>query len=136
MVAASSPEAVFTVAKMLTAPQLVAPGRGQTVNMQNERSLVFSWKPSEGANKYRLRLFQVAGGVRRQVMEHTVTETEYRLTNLELLDVGDFMWEVVALRHDGDETSAESTPAQQYFSITLPQPQAPVITSPNILYVQ
>ncbi len=88
----------FQVLEQAPAPSLIEP-RGR-VDMSARNALRFRWSEVREARAYLLSLSR--GG--RVLLTREVAGTEFNLTDLGLLDVGEFAVEVVALYRDGSRS--------------------------------
>lgn len=88
----------------LTKPVLVAPTNNFVVSgdyLGRNRKISFEWQSVENATEYLFTLFQKqASGSTKQLFTETVNSASYDFTNLPLLDVGQFQWEIQALQKD------------------------------------
>jgi len=85
----------------LPSPRNLQPARGTVFDLpyfQKQRSIVFSWSAVQGANAYIFTLFQQTTTGRRQILRQTINSgASYTLTNLSLLERGNFPWQVEAV---------------------------------------
>lgn len=101
-------------------PVPLFPAGGQVVDMSQAEQIIFSWKPSAGAAGYRLDLLR--GG--QVVYSGQSSEARLVLSDLSVLDVGDFAWRVSARYPDG----SEEVSASAVFKIFLAsQPDRPTL---------
>jgi hypothetical protein len=101
-VLAASDARSFTIEEGLSAPVIIAPRSGRGVDMLNEDELKFLWKPSRGASSYILELHQIVRDTTR-ARDRLVTSTQtrevsYTITDMNLLDVGNFYWTLKAVQ--------------------------------------
>jgi len=83
---------------LLPAPRILQPVRGRRFTMndlQNQRSINFSWQPVTGANAYILTIYQQTNFGRRQIFRtQPLRSPNYSLEDLRILDNGTFIWQV------------------------------------------
>jgi len=132
-----SEERKFAIKGVLTAPELIEPGNGATLNMVNRDSLSLRWRRSEGANRYRVEMFKVSDGGRQRLAE-TVTEgNEFVLDEMGKLDLGRFMWSIQAMETRDRKVLRRSALVTSFFQITLgAEEKKPKLTSPRVLFVK
>jgi hypothetical protein len=100
------------------------------------RTLVFSWDPVEGADRY---IFTLLGendsGVRQSIVTAEGAGTSYTLRDLSLLDRGRFIWQVEAVSRGTDGTmERRGIPGENRFTVDIPQPGTPRGKDVGILY--
>ncbi|MDR2543365.1 MAG: hypothetical protein LBC80_07965 [Treponema sp.] len=103
----------------LLAAQNLRPARGHrftTTELQEQRRITFTWQAVRGANAYIFTLFQQTTTGRQQLLQtQPLSSPEYELTDLRILDAGNFIWQIeaVSLNQNGvierRGTTAEST---------------------------
>lgn len=103
-----------------TAPVLVYPGPGQVVDMSQAEQIIFTWQPSPTAAAYRLELLR--GG--QMIYSLQTTEPRAILSDLSVLDVGDFAWRVSARYADGSEQTSTAVPFRIFLAA---QPDKPTL---------
>jgi hypothetical protein len=85
----------------LPAPQGLLPGTGHELTEEiiiRDRQISFSWEAVSEAAAYIFTLYQAAPGGNREILRlDPQRETSFTLTNLALLDRGDFVWQVEAV---------------------------------------
>ena len=104
----------------LAAPQNMRPARGTrygTDELQNLRSLNFSWSGVPQANAYIFSLYQQTPSGRRQIVRTApITRTNYTLEDLRVLDRGTFTWQVEAVRTgEGNSITRRGTTGESTF---------------------
>jgi len=111
------------VIQPLLSPSNLQPARGTVFDLQYfraQRSIAFSWTAVQGANAYIFSLYQQTAAGRRQIIRQTINRgTSYTLTNLSLLDRGNFIWQVEALGRGG-AIERRSAAAESTFIIDFP----------------
>jgi hypothetical protein len=112
---------------LLPAPSPISPAPGFSFGpneLKTQNYIDFSWKAVEGANRYRLRIY--ADQADAPVVDTGFTEeTKYTLKQLDLLDHGDFRWEVEANFTAQDGTAEQDgKKAVTKFKIDLPSIKA------------
>ncbi|MDR3303693.1 MAG: FecR domain-containing protein [Treponema sp.] len=88
---------------LLAAVQEIQPARGEQIGanlVQQQRSLSFSWNSVSGANAYIFTLASAKAPSAPLVQTKPLTQTAYRLSDMTLLDVGEFIWRVEAVNVD------------------------------------
>lgn len=75
------------------------------VDMANKEKLVFRWKKVPGAQNYELILRNGSSNA-KELFRKTINTNQYVLTDLTILDVGNFSWEVKAYSEGGDSMSS------------------------------
>jgi hypothetical protein len=75
------------------------------VDMANKDKLVFRWKKVPGAQNYELILRNGSSNA-KELFRKTINTNQYVLTDLTILDVGNFSWEVKAYSEGGDSMSS------------------------------
>jgi hypothetical protein len=83
--------------------QIVQPAQREQIGanlVQQQRSLNFSWDSVSGANAYIFTLASDKAPQTPLVQTKPLTETVYRVEDMTLLDVGDFIWRVEAVNVD------------------------------------
>ncbi|MBL8022381.1 MAG: FecR domain-containing protein [Leptospirales bacterium] len=83
------------------------------VDMTGKKTLDFRWDAAAGAKKYNFRLFKNNGGALQPIFATTTQAPQVTLTDITILDIGYFAWEVQA---EGGSTAATG---RVDFSITL-----------------
>ena len=106
---------------------------GARIDMTDRNDLLFRWKAAPGARSYRLRLFK--SGNTTPLVDTRVNAPVYRLTNLRLLDVGRFSYEITA-RAAGGGRVYESKPVTGFFNIVLRKIEKPKILIPDEIFVK
>jgi hypothetical protein len=133
---AQSTRASFTIAGSLPDPVALYPLNNNVIDMRKKSSITFKWKPVQGATMYTFYLFKTIAGINKQVFLTTLGKNSYNLTNLSLLDKGQFSWQVVAIKKQNRQPTKKSISKKLYFTITLGEKlQTPEITTPGIIYV-
>jgi hypothetical protein len=82
----------FTIEELPTPPRpvVISPSSGEEIDMTGRRNLVFTWQKVEGADFYDIALY-VEGSGSPILRESGITGTRYTLSNLRILDVGNFI---------------------------------------------
>jgi hypothetical protein len=113
-------------------PQGVVFGAEDIINMQN---MAFSWNPVAGANAYIFVLEQqLASGTREIVRTRPRIQTTYT-AELNVLDVGPFIWRVEAVRINAVERiERHGLAAQGTFTINIQLPQEIKLYDTGTLY--
>jgi len=122
---------------VLESPASITPADGTAIDMTFSNTITFSWKKVPSATHYRIIVSHYSGGFSKKILETETTDTTYVLRQLELLDEGNFTWEIKALRYAGNKLENESPLRKNYFSITLQSGmEKPEIISPKNLYIK
>jgi hypothetical protein len=120
----------------LPKPQTASPANGAVVDMSAVNLLAFSWGKVSGATHYRFTLHHLSGGGVR-VLERQTKDTGISIRQMEILDEGNFFWEIQAMRYEGDRLMSRSETVRSYFRIILKQGNtAPEIISPSSIYIR
>lgn len=85
------------------------------VDMTGRKTLDFRWEPVAGAKSYNFRLFRNDRGILTPVLAQNTQAPAFSVTDLKILDVGNYAWEVQAEGGDKKPTGRID------FSITLSQ---------------
>jgi len=98
---------VVTQIPELQPPRLVFPVNGKVIGaeyLRNNRNITFNWNNVEGATDYKFTLYQKNknGTLKKLYEEKTKRSTEVKFRNLEILDVGEFEWNVTAYSYASD----------------------------------
>jgi hypothetical protein len=112
---------------LLPAPSLTAPGQGFIFGpneLKKQSYIDFSWKTVEGANRYRLAIYPAQAET--PLVDTGFTESaQYTLSKLDLLDHGEFRWEIEANYTAADGTvEQDGKKATGRFKIDLPSIKA------------
>ncbi|MBN2078930.1 MAG: hypothetical protein JW838_08185 [Spirochaetes bacterium] len=139
-VAAESETRTLTVREDVTPPVVIYPRVGGAVKMLTENELTFSWKPSNWANAYDLELHQLVkenGSRRDRLLLSTRTDEErYTVSDLNLLDVGEFYWTLRAVKKDrSNRVIRSSRKVRNDFNINLGDSKI-IIVSPEIQVIR
>lgn len=93
------------------------------VDMANKDRLVFRWQKVPSAQNYEL-ILRNGSSNGKEVFRKTINTNQYVLTDLTILDVGNFSWEVKAYSETGDSMSSGNINFRIILSNEL---EAPVI---------
>lgn len=120
---------------LLPAPEIVSPRQGEKVDMSEAEALVLSWRPVSGATSYDASLTDASGRVVWSAGR--LGETEVRISELERLDIGNFVLTVRATSYDNKGALERGgREAKVAFTIHLgPVPAKPDLISPRRIYV-
>jgi hypothetical protein len=129
--------------QVLAIPTLPAPGNrrpanGQSIgidDLREQRTIVFSWSAVQGANAYIFTLYQVTDGRRLRVTgtDQPVNRTSWTLDNLNMLDRGNFIWQVEAVNTAGGNIDQRGRQGENTFIIDIPRPKQVLTEEPLIL---
>ncbi len=125
----------FTIESSMETPVLVSPSKNETIDVSNRNSILFSWKQSEKANAYRLKLFDTSGIKEKQVLNERTTQLKYNFTDFTKLNEGKYRVEVCAL-YTTSEGEKESPYFRSDFFVSLPNLTIPKILTPGTIYVE
>ncbi|MBN2402930.1 MAG: FecR domain-containing protein [Spirochaetes bacterium] len=111
----------FTVQNNLTAPVIVSPKNGYTVNMSDKDILSLSWSKVAGANLYRISVYQRKKGKEYKIAEIEEKGLSCKITDLNKLDESSFSWTLQAyeISTDKKEVLRKSPLVKSNFKITL-----------------
>ena len=105
--------------------------------LKNHRNLSFKWKKVAGATDYDFAIYQVRsnGTYKRIYAQNKVRQTEVRIKDLSIFDVGSFEWRVTAYSHakDGYEEQ-KSNVATARFKIDFGLPSKVKTGDPGTMY--
>jgi len=123
---------------LLDAPQIRAPADNFTIGpaqIRNSRAVNFSWNPVQGANSYKLTIFQGSGRNRRTVYESpAITETGYTVDDISLIGRGNFTWQVEALFMDNEFIERRGNLREIRLNIDIPSPSRIQTRDSGVLY--
>lgn len=75
-----------------------------SVDMAGKNQLVFRWKSVPNARKYEF-IFREEKSGGKELLQREVNRPEFVLTDLSILDIGNFSWEAIAVLEDGSKIS-------------------------------
>ncbi|MDR3171958.1 MAG: hypothetical protein LBU17_10085 [Treponema sp.] len=123
---------------LLPQPQGMRPENGYRIDVaqvQRSRSITFTWDPVSGANAYRLTLIANTPEQRPILRTDPMRTIGYRIADLSILDVGDFIWQVEALSIALDGTVEQrGTIGENRFTIDIPSLSNPKLGVTGSLY--
>ena len=139
-VAAASETRSFTIREGMAPPEVIFPRAGGAVKMLTENELKFSWKPSRWANAYQLELHQLVREKNktrdRLVLSTQTNDIKYTVSDLKLLDVGNFYWTLRAVKKDRNNRVVRSSGnVRNNFKINLGDSKI-IIVSPEIQVIK
>lgn len=132
----------FTVTSVppLGLPSLTEPKQNTVIGpeyLRKNRNLNFSWNAVAGATDYTFNLYlrRGDGTLKRVYSEKNIKSTSYKFKKLDILDVGNFEWDVTAYAHakDGFEEQSSSA-ATGKFKIQFDLPQEVQTIDPGRVY--
>jgi hypothetical protein len=125
----------FDLLSLLGLPALISPTAGSTIDMLKRDTLDFYWKPVQGANLYRVGLYQIKDGIQQSIAEIETSQTSYKFTDLKKLDVGKFLWTLQAVEIDPgtNRMRRKSEEIKTTFSISLGIKGNFKLDTPNII---
>jgi hypothetical protein len=122
---------------LLAPPREIQPEQNSRIDtgyLQRNRNITFSWTAVAGANGYIFTLYR-AGSPEPLIRSAPVSQARYQLEDLSILENGDFLWQVEALNLSVDGTVEQHGERGEFrFTLSIPQPGAPVLQNPGILY--
>lgn len=130
----SSDTRSFEVSTVLANPTPEFPKQGTRVDMTARNTLPFRWEALRGAEAYVINVYSNKGGKRTRIAGGRVRGTEFLIQDLSLLDRGNFVWTISALRTSDGKTIA-SRAVESEFTITLQENEAPSV-KPADIYIQ
>ncbi|GHV92046.1 hypothetical protein AGMMS50268_25490 [Spirochaetia bacterium] len=140
---------VLPVAAPATPPVTLLPAAGQLrpennyligpEQLRSGREINFAWGSVGGANAYIFSLFPDNGETpanRKEIIRtEPLRQPSYTIKDLSALDVGNFIWQVEAVRVGNDGSVIQhGTAAQNRFTIDIPLPNDPKRHNPGTLY--
>jgi len=133
------PEKTPPPPRLLPAPQVVQPAQ-RTVygfdRLLSQRKIDFRWSSVRGANAYIFTLYEQTANGRKQILRTTINRgTSYTMENLRLLEKGNFVWQVEAIR-TGRRNVIEQRGRmlESTFTVNFPAPGPVEIEDAGILY--
>ena len=125
---------------MLAGATLIEPSNDFKMDaayLKSHRNLSFKWKKVSGATDYDFAIYQVFsnGTYKRIYSQNKVKQTELRIKDLSVFDVGTFEWRVTAYSHakDGYEEQKSNTVSAR-FNIDFGLPSKVKTTAPGTMY--
>lgn len=125
----------FNLESNMEPPVLLTPVRNESIDIVQKNAVLFTWKPSEKAVAYRIKLFDVSGIKEKLVFSERVIGIRYNFTEIQKLNAGRFRWEVASL-FNTSTGERESSYLKQDFFILVPELKIPKILSPGTIYVE
>jgi hypothetical protein len=109
----------------LPAPRNLRPAEGHTLTEEiilRDKRIAFSWEQVPGAAGYTFVLYQNEGGTNREILRRTALRTpSFTLTDLTVLDEGEFVWQVEA---ESGGAGQRSESAASRFRVSLGEIEA------------
>jgi hypothetical protein len=136
--AVNPPEKTPPPPKLLPAVQIIQPAQ-RTVygfdKLLSQRTIDFRWSSVRGANAYIFVLYEQTANGRRQILRTTIKGTRYTMENLRLLEKGNFVWQVEAIRTGrGNAIEQHGRTTESTFTVNFPVPGPIEIEDTGILY--
>ena len=133
------PERVEQPIPLLPAPANMLPATGHRIGieelMASIRQIDFSWSPVSGANAYIFTLQQEINGWRQTILTVTVSETNWRLDNINVLYPGTFYWQVEAVnKNEAGIIQRRGVAGENSFVLDVPAPGPVFLEDPGVLY--
>jgi hypothetical protein len=121
------------IVRPLPAPRNLRPEAGYVLNEEiilRDKRMVFSWEQVPGAAGYTFVLYQGEGGTSREILRQTALAVpSFTLTDLKVLDAGEFVWQVEA---EGGEHGSEA--ALSRFRVSLSEIEAPESRESGVMF--
>ena len=125
----------FTVNSSMEPPILVSPSKNESIDISNRNQIIFSWKSSEKASAYRIKLFDTSGIKEKLVFNEKTSQLKYTFSDFTKLNEGRHRIEICSL-YASAEGEKESSYARSDFFISLPNLTIPKILTPGKIYVE
>ncbi|MCL1958507.1 MAG: hypothetical protein FWF68_02785 [Spirochaetes bacterium] len=124
---------------LFAAPQIIQPAQRATYGFDqllSQRAVNFRWSPVRGANAYIFTLYEQTSNGRRQILRTTINRnTRYTMDNLRLLEKGNFVWQVEAVRMGRNNVIEQhGKTTDSFFTVNFPAPSPVEIEDAGILY--
>lgn len=126
--AAVSDSARLSVSGFIEKPVPLHPVENVRLDIMRMKTLDFTWKEVKEATSLELEIHQYSFVSDKLMYKAEVTGVKYSINPFEVLAIGNFYWQITAVRKAGGEVIARSAPARGYFSI----PAGPEIRAPKI----
>lgn len=119
------------------APIVLSPGPGETIDMTGRRNLVFTWQTAENTDFYDLTLY-TEGSSTPLLRENGLTDGRFVLSNLSILDVGNFVLSIRPRSEYPDLGITRTGPETRVpFALTLNiADEAPTILTDELQYAE
>lgn len=131
-----SPTRNFQMVSNIEPPNLLSPGRNETIDLFTKNYISFSWKPVEKITAYRLKLIDVSGIREKVILNERISSNKFQMNEIQKLNVGRFRWEVSSFYKASDGSERESVANKQDFFISVPELKIPKILTPGTIYVE
>jgi len=124
---------------LFAAPKIIQPAQRATYGFDqllSQRAINFRWSSVRGANAYIFTLYEQTSGGRRQILRTTINRnTRYTMDNLRLLEKGNFVWQVEAVRMGRNNVIEQhGKTTDSFFTVNFPAPSPVEIEDAGILY--
>jgi hypothetical protein len=118
---AASQVQIFSVQNNLDAPQIISPKNGYAINMSDKDILSLNWNKVEGANLYRITVYQINKGKEYKIADIEEKGVSCKITDLHKLDESNFSWTLQAFETSANkkEIIRKSPIVRSNFKITL-----------------
>jgi hypothetical protein len=119
------------------APIVLSPNTGESIDMTGRRNLVFTWQTSENTDFYDLALYS-EGSSTPLLQENGLTGGRFVLSNLSILDVGNFVLSIRSRSEYRDVGITRTGPETRVpFTLTLNiADEAPTILTDELQYAE
>ena len=131
---------VITPVPQMDSAQLTEPSKNLRMDasyLKNHRNISFKWKKVSGATDYDFAIYQVLknGSYKKVYSLNGTKQTEVKIKDLSVFDLGTFEWRVTAYSHakDGYEEQKSGTSASR-FEIEFTLPDKVKTKAPDTLY--
>jgi hypothetical protein len=85
-----------------------------------DQKIDFAWEPSAGASSYLFTLYQVRPQGNQETFRRTVQGTSFTLSDLSILDAGQFLWRVEA---ENAGAGGRNAAAESRFTVDISEVQ-------------
>ncbi len=131
----------FTISQVpaLKDPILVNPSDNFVIDipyLRNFRTVPFKWAENKAVNEYLFELYQRnENGTLKRILSKTLNGNSFILSDLTVLDVGEFEWHVTAFRKASDGfVEQKSSVVSNRFSVNLDLPDTVKVKDTGRLY--
>jgi hypothetical protein len=138
-ISAAAPRRFRILPQLFPEPIVQFPADGLVVGpeqLKENRNIIFSWDPIEGADAYIFALFREDGTRRQQIVRtRPQQQSSWTLDDLRLLGEGNFVWQVEAVKQ-GPRGNIEQQGqiGENRFSLHIPMPNQVETIETGILY--
>lgn len=124
---------------LLKEPVLISPAENFVIDisyLRDFRNIQFKWSENKLVNEYLFELYQKNDkGTSRRILSAKITENSYLLSDLTVLDVGEFEWRVTAFKKAADGSiNNKSKTVSGSFSVNLNLPDTVKVKDTGRMY--